>query len=84
MNESMADYIANIIASAILESDNKDSNNIICKKHSKVINEILKNCGMAAIYPVNPYESFILMALLSQDPFVVYSEVLELSYQQAN
>ena len=48
------------------------------------INEILKNCGMAAIYPVNPYESFILMALLSQDPFVVYSEVLELSYQQAN
>ena len=48
------------------------------------INEILKNCGMAAIYPVNPYESFILMALLSQDPFVVYSEVLELSYQQEN
>ena len=43
MNESMADYIANIIASAILESDNKDSNNIICKNHSKVINEILKN-----------------------------------------
>ncbi|MGM9924654.1 MAG: hypothetical protein ACI35R_10445, partial [Bacillus sp. (in: firmicutes)] len=48
------------------------------------MNVILKNCGMAALYPVNPYESFILMALLSPDPFVVYSEVLELSYRQTN
>lgn len=44
------------------------------------INVILKNCGMAELYPVNPYESFILMALLSTDPFAAYSEVLELSY----
>lgn len=43
MNESIADYIANIIASALLASNNKDSNNIICKKHSKVVKEILKN-----------------------------------------
>lgn len=45
------------------------------------MNMILENCGMSALYPVNPYESFILMALLSSDPLVVYSEVLELSYQ---
>ena len=42
MNESMADYIANIIASALLASDNEDSNNILREEHSKVIEKILE------------------------------------------
>ena len=40
MNESMTDYIANIIISELLAGDNKYSNNIIREKHSKVVKEI--------------------------------------------
>lgn len=46
------------------------------------INEILKKCGMIGIYPVNPYESFVLMCLLSEDPLNVYTEIWEMSYQE--
>lgn len=45
------------------------------------INEILKKCDMIGIYPVNPYESFVLMCLLSDEPLEVYSEIWEMSYK---
>lgn len=44
------------------------------------INEILIRCGMLELYPVNPYESFVLMCLLADCPLAVYSEIWELSY----
>ena len=44
------------------------------------INEILNRCGMMDIYPVNPYESFVLMCLLTDYPLGTYSEVWEQSY----
>lgn len=44
------------------------------------INEILNRCGMMDIYPVNPYEAFILMCMLTDYPLSAYSEVMELSY----
>lgn len=43
-------------------------------------NDILRRCGMMEIYPVNPYESFLLMCMLSSFPLAAYSEVMELSY----
>jgi len=46
------------------------------------INEILGRCGMMDIYPVNPYEAFILMCLLTDYPLATYSEVWEQSYEQ--
>lgn len=46
------------------------------------INKILRRCGMMDIYPVNPYESFILMCLLTDYPLATYSEVWEQSYEQ--
>ncbi len=46
------------------------------------INEILGRCGMMDIYPVNPYESFILMCLLTDYPLATYAEVWEQSYEQ--
>ena len=46
------------------------------------INEILGRCGMMDIYPVNPYESFILMCLLTDYPLAAYAEVWEQSYEQ--
>lgn len=45
------------------------------------INKILGKCGMMGIYPVNPYETFILMCLLTDCPLAVYSEIWEMSYQ---
>ena len=45
------------------------------------INDILEQCGMLGIYPVNPYESFILMCLVTDGPLDVYSEVLEKSFE---
>ena len=46
------------------------------------INEILEKCGMMGIYPVNPYEAFVLMCLLSDYPLNVYTEIWEMSYQE--
>lgn len=45
------------------------------------VNDILGKCHMAGIYPVNPYESFVLMCLLSEEPLSVYSDVWEMSYE---
>lgn len=44
------------------------------------VNEILKRCGMADIYPVIPYEAFVLMCLVTESPLDVYAEVWEKSY----
>ena len=44
------------------------------------INPILNRCGMMDLYPVNPYESFVLMCLLSEYPLATYAEVWEQSY----
>ena len=46
------------------------------------INEILQTCGMMDLYPVNPYETFILMCLLSEYPLGTYSDIWEMSYAQ--
>lgn len=45
------------------------------------INEVLNRCGMMDIYPVNPYEAFILMCLLSDYPLATYAEVWEQSFE---
>ncbi len=44
------------------------------------VNRILHRCGMADIYPVIPYEAFILMCLLTESPLDVYTEIWERSY----
>ena len=46
-------------------------------------NRILQICGMAPMYTVNPYESFLLMCILSEDPLGTYSDVVEESYLDA-
>ena len=43
MNESLADYIANLIASALLANGNEDRNQILRNEHQKVLNQIMKN-----------------------------------------
>lgn len=45
-------------------------------------NQILEECFLGNIYTANPYESFILMCILSEDPLVTYADVMELSYEK--
>ena len=43
MNESLADYFANIIASALLAKNNQTDNNILREEHSKVLRKFIED-----------------------------------------
>ncbi|MBQ3277920.1 MAG: hypothetical protein IJG94_02015 [Clostridia bacterium] len=43
-------------------------------------NRILLDCGFGPVYVADPYESFILICVLSVDPLGTYADVLEQSY----
>ena len=45
-------------------------------------NAILETCSMGKLYVQNPYECFVLMCILSQEPLATYADVWELSYIQ--
>ncbi len=45
------------------------------------VNELLADCDMLGIYPVNPYEAFILMCIVAEYPLDVYSQIWEMAYQ---
>ena len=55
---------------------------IRCKAFIEEMNQILKRCGMLELYPVNPYEAFILMCLLAECPLATYSDIWEMSFGQ--
>ena len=44
-------------------------------------NDILEQCDMGPIYVANPYESFLLMCLLTDDPLGSFADIWELSYE---
>ena len=46
----------------------------------KSTNEILEKCWMGQMYIQNPYECFVLMCMLSDDPLGTYGDVWEMSY----
>lgn len=50
-------------------------------KYVEYINKILLECCMGGLYVVNPYECFVLMCLLSDDPLTTYADVWALSYK---
>lgn len=45
-------------------------------------NKILKECFLGNLYLQNPYECFVLMCILSEDPLVTYADVWELSFRK--
>lgn len=47
-------------------------------------NQMLEDCCMGPLYIANPYECFILMCILSDDPLGTYADVWELSYESAD
>ena len=59
------------------ETDPKD----LCMRFTEEANRILTQCGMIHLYPVNPYESFILLCLLSDDPWESFCETWTQSYR---
>ena len=62
---------------------NVDEEQTALKRYSAFIdttNDILEKSDMGPMYPVNPYESFIMMCMLTDDPMGSYSDVWELSY----
>ena len=44
-------------------------------------NAILEECGMEELYVANPYECFVLMCILSDNPLGTYADVFEKAYQ---
>ena len=51
-----------------------------CLSFIDEMNEILVSSGMGKLHPVNPYESFLLLCLLSLDPWESFCEVWSRSY----
>ena len=51
-----------------------------CRKFIDEINGILNRCSMHDLYVVNPYESFVLMCLLSEVPLATYADIWDMSY----
>ena len=49
-------------------------------KFYESMNEILEKCFLGKVYIQNPYECFVLMCILSDEPLGTYADVLELSY----
>ncbi len=45
-------------------------------------NEILLKCGMGPMYMANPYECFLLMCILSDEPLSTYADVIEQSFTE--
>ncbi len=45
-------------------------------------NKILDECGMGRLYISNPYECFVMMCVLSEDPLGTYADVCEISYEE--
>lgn len=44
-------------------------------------NSILEQCYMCNMYVSNPYECFLMMCMLSDDPLGTYADVIEMSYE---
>lgn len=48
------------------------------------MNAILEKCFLGRLYVQNPYECFVLMCVLSDDPLCTYADVWELSYRETD
>ena len=45
-------------------------------------NKMLEDCGMGELYLANPYESFLMMCMVSDCPLATYADVWEMSYME--
>lgn len=64
---------------------NLENNESKTERYCKFIessNNILEKSDMGPVYPVNPYECFLMMCVLSEDPAGTFADVWELSYSK--
>ena len=67
----------------IYSQEDKLSSNVK-KRYSEFYdstNKILKKCYLGELYISNPYECFVQMCILTQDPLGTYADVWEMSYE---
>ena len=50
------------------------------EQFTKEADNTLAECGMIRLYPVNPYESFVMLCILSKNPLDSFSDVWYQSY----
>lgn len=73
-----------ITLSFFLFSQKSEYDNYPKRRYSAFIestNAILKECDFMPLYVANPYECFLLMCILSEDPMETYAEVYEIAYK---
>ena len=46
----------------------------------KECNSILANCGMAGLYPGNRFENIVLLSLMTEDPYIRFSDLIYESF----
>ncbi len=46
-------------------------------------NQLLTDCGFGEIYPVDPFDAFLMLCMLTYDPFVTYFDVMENAWTTA-
>ena len=76
---SRFDLITLAFLIAALEDDRGGTVKERYKAFVENTNVMLAQCGMASLYPVNPYESFVLLCILSLDPLTTFNDVWEMS-----
>ena len=63
-----------------------DAEESVIRRYARFVKEtntILEESSMGSLYLANPYECFVLMCMLSDDPLGTYADVWELSYEEA-
>ena len=53
------------------------------RQFTEETNQMLDECGLTPLYTANPFECFLMMCMLSEDPMTAYSDVMERSYMEA-
>lgn len=67
----------------LIYSQKNEYDGKVQNRYSKFLessNTILEKCFMGKIYIQNPYECFLLMCILSEDPLGTYADVWEMSF----
>lgn len=45
---------------------------------------LLTGCGFGGLYPADPYDAFLSVCMLTDDPFAAYSDIMEYAYTDLN
>ncbi len=49
-------------------------------QYTKSADELLADCGFGGMYPVDPFDAFLIFCMLTTDPFAAYTDVMEYAY----